>query len=92
MISCCALLQLLLGNIGRPAAGSSPSAATPRSRARPTSPRCTTRSTATSPPRREEEARDAREYLETEKKKTGYWSKKPAFLVSYLKSMYGAPP
>jgi len=34
MIGCCALLQLLLGNIGRPVAGSWPSAGTPRSRAR----------------------------------------------------------
>ncbi len=43
-----AILQLLLGNIGRPAGASSHCAGTPASRARPTSRRCTTSCRATS--------------------------------------------
>ena len=42
MIRTAAILQLLLGNMGRPGAGSWRCAATPRSRARPTSRRCMT--------------------------------------------------
>jgi len=46
-IGCCALLQLLLGNIGRPGAGVMALRGMPRSRARPTFPRSTTRFTGT---------------------------------------------
>jgi formate dehydrogenase major subunit len=90
MIGCCALLQLLLGNVGRPGGGIMAlrgHASIQGSTDIPTLyhsihgylP-------APSALKRHETLRD---YLTTETIPTGYWANTPKFLVSYLKSMYG---
>src|SRR5687768_11003008 len=90
IIGCCALLQLLLGNFGRPGAGImalSGHASIQGSTDVPTlyhsihgyMPHPTalkTHDTLT-------------DYLKTETLPTGYWANMPKFVVSYLKSMYG---
>ena len=78
MIRAAAILQLLLGNIGRPAAASWLCAATPPSRARPTSRRSTTCCPATCHSRRATcTTRRLQEYLDAETPTTGWWHNLP---------------
>jgi formate dehydrogenase major subunit len=90
MIGCCALLQLLLGNIGRPGGGILAlrgHASIQGSTDVPTlyhsihgylqAPSALARHAT------------LRDYLAAEAQPTGYWANMPKFLVSYLKSMYG---
>lgn len=90
MIGCCALLQLLLGNIGRPGGG----VVALRGHA-------TIQGSTDVPtlyhsihgympaPSALKKHGSLQEYLETETLATGYWANMPKFLVSYFKSMYG---
>ncbi len=91
VISCCALLQLLLGNIGRPGGG------VMALRGHATIQGSTDVPTlyhsihgymnAPSILKKHETLAD---YLKTETLATSYWANMPKFMVSYLKSMYGA--
>src|SRR2546430_1553656 len=91
MISCCALLQLLLGNIGRPGGG------VMALRGHATIQGSTDVPTlyhsihgymnAPSVLRKHDTLAD---YLRAETLATSYWANQPKFMVSYLKSMYGA--
>src|SRR5207253_199146 len=91
MISCCALLQLLLGNIGRPGAGVMAlrgHAAIQGSTDVPTLYHSIHGYlNAPSALRPHETLRD---YMAAETSPTSYYGNLPKFLVSYLKSMYGA--
>jgi formate dehydrogenase major subunit len=90
MIGCCALLQLLLGNIGRPGGG----VVALRGHA-------TIQGSTDVPtlyhsihgympaPSVLKPHRSLSEYLQNETLATGAWASMPSFLVSYLKSMYG---
>src|SRR2546425_3087161 len=90
-IGCCALLQLLLGNIGRPGAG------VMALRGHASIQGSTDIPTLyhsihgymnhPSALKRHDSLRD---WLLTETTPRGYWANTPKFLVSYLKSMYGA--
>ncbi len=90
MISACALLQLLLGNIGRPGGG------VMALRGHATIQGSTDVPTlyhsihgymaAPSILKKHDTLQD---YLATETLPTGYWANTPKFMVSYLKSMYG---
>jgi formate dehydrogenase major subunit len=90
MIGCCALLQLLLGNIGRPGGG------VVALRGHATIQGSTDVPTlyhsihgympAPSALKKHDTLGD---YLTTETLPTGYWANMPKFLVSYLESMYG---
>ena len=68
-----AILQLLLGNIGRPAAGSWRCAATPRSRAPPTSRRSTTPPRLHADAARRRARRPRRLHRQQHAAATGYW-------------------
>jgi formate dehydrogenase major subunit len=91
MISCCALLQLLLGNIGRPGGG------VMALRGHATIQGSTDVPTlyhsihgymnAPSVLKKHDTLAD---YLRAETLATSYWANQPKFMVSYLKSMYGA--
>src|SRR3989475_4415241 len=91
MISCCALLQLLLGNIGRPGAGVMAlrgHAAIQGSTDVPTLYHSIHGyMNAPSALRPHETLRD---YMAAETSPTSYYGNLPKFLVSYFKSMYGA--
>src|SRR5438874_5416044 len=91
MISCCALLQLLLGNIGRPGAGVMAlrgHAAIQGSTDVPTLYHSIHGyMNAPSALRPHETLRD---YMAAETSPTSYYGHLPKFLVSYFKSMYGA--
>src|SRR3989454_10349752 len=91
IISCCALLQLLLGNIGRPGAGVMAlrgHAAIHGSTDLPTLYHSIHGYlNAPSALRPHETLRD---YMAAETAPTSYCGNTPKFLVSYLKSMYGA--
>ena len=91
MISCCALLQLLLGNMGRPGGGIMAlrgHAAIQGSTDVPTLYHSIHGyMSAPSVLKKHDTLRD---YLGTETTPTGYWANHPKFMVSYLKSMYGA--
>jgi formate dehydrogenase major subunit len=91
MIGCCALLQLLLGNIGRPGAGVMAlrgHAAIQGSTDVPTLYHSIHGyMNAPSALRPHETLRD---YMAAETSPTSYYGNTPKFLVSYLKSMYGA--
>ncbi len=90
MIGCCALLQLLLGNIGRPGGGIMAlrgHASIQGSTDVPTLYHSIHGyMEAPSVLKQHDTLRD---YLATEAVATGYWANMPKFLVSYLKSMYG---
>ncbi len=91
VISCCALLQLLLGNIGRPGGGIL------ALRGHATIQGSTDIPTlyhsihgympAPSVRKRHDSLAD---YLRQETLPTSYWANMPKFMVSYLKSMYGS--
>src|SRR2546428_8293841 len=91
MISCCALLQLLLGTIGRPGAGVMAlrgHAAIQGSTDLPTLYHSIHGyMNAPSALRPHETLRD---YMAAETSPTSFYGNTPKFLVSYLKSMYGA--
>jgi formate dehydrogenase major subunit len=90
IISCCALLQLLLGNFGRPGGGIMAlrgHAAIQGSTDVPTLYHSIHGyMNAPSAVRPHETLRD---WLAVETTPTGYWANMPKFMVSYLKSMYG---
>jgi formate dehydrogenase major subunit len=91
MISCCALLQLLLGNFGRPGGGIMAlrgHAAIQGSTDVPTLYHSI--HGYMSHPSARKQHQSLRDYVLTETTPTGYWANLPAFMVSYLKSMYGA--
>jgi anaerobic selenocysteine-containing dehydrogenase len=93
MISCCALLQLLLGNMGRPGGGIMAlrgHAAIQGSTDVPTLYHSI--HGYMSHPSALKKHATLRDYLTTETQPTGYWANQPKFMVSYLKSMYGDPP
>src|SRR5206468_1254386 len=90
MIGCCALLQLLLGNMGRPGGGIM------AFRGHATIQGSTDIPTlyhsiqgymgAPSALRAHDTLQD---YLKTETLPTSYWSNQPKFMLSYLNSVYG---
>jgi len=89
-ISCCALLQLLLGNFGRPGGGIMAlrgHAAIQGSTDVPTLYH-SIHGYMSAPSVRKQHER-LRDYIALETPTTGYWANKPKFMVSYLKSMYG---
>jgi formate dehydrogenase major subunit len=90
MISCAALLQLLLGNIGRPGGGIM------ALRGHATIQGSTDVPTLyhsihgyMAAPSVQKKHDTLADYLKTETVPTGYWANTPKFMVSYLKSMYG---
>ncbi len=92
MIGCCALLQLLLGNIGRPGGG------VMALRGHATIQGSTDIPTLyhsihgymPHPSAAKAKKHDTlRDYLATETLAKSYWANMPKFMVSYLKSMYG---
>jgi formate dehydrogenase major subunit len=91
IIGCAALLQLLLGNFGRPGAGIMAlrgHASIQGSTDVPTLYHSIHGyMSAPSALKKHETLKD---YLLTETLPTGYWANQPKFMVSYLKSMYGA--
>jgi formate dehydrogenase major subunit len=90
MISCCALLQLLLGNMGRPGGGIMAlrgHAAIQGSTDVPTLYHSI--HGYMSAPSALKQHDTLRDYIATETPPTGYMANLPKFMVSYLKSMYG---
>lgn len=91
IISCAALLQLLLGNIGRPGGGIMAlrgHAAIQGSTDIPTLYHSI--HGYMSHPSALKEHETLEQYVRAETSPTGYWANLPKFMVSYLKSMYGA--
>jgi formate dehydrogenase major subunit len=90
MIGCCALLQLLLGNIGRPGGGIIALRGHATIQGSTDVPTLYHSIHGYMP---HPSALDAHEslknYLVSEMEPTGYWGNMPRFAVSYLKSMYG---
>jgi formate dehydrogenase major subunit len=90
MISCCALLQLLLGNMGRPGGGIMAlrgHATIQGSTDVPTLYHSIHGYMAAPTALKKHET--LQDYLATETLPTSYWANQPKFMVSYLKSMYG---
>jgi formate dehydrogenase major subunit len=91
IIGCCALLQLLLGNMGRPGAGIMALRG-----------HCSIQGSTDIPtlyhsihgymshPSAIKNHASLADWLAAETQPTGYWANTPKFMVSYLKSMYGA--
>jgi formate dehydrogenase major subunit len=91
MIGCCALLQLLLGNVGRPGGGVLAlrgHASIQGSTDVPTLYH-SIHGYMNAPSALKRHA-SLREYLGAEASATGYWANMPKFMVSYLKAMYGS--
>jgi formate dehydrogenase major subunit len=90
MIGCCALLQLLLGNIGRPGGGIMALRGHASIQGSTDIPTLYHSIHGYMPAFSSlKDHRTLREYLATEGVATSYWANMPKFLVSYLKSMYG---
>jgi formate dehydrogenase major subunit len=90
MIGCCALLQLLLGNIGRPGGGVMALRGHASIQGSTDVPTLYHSIHGYMPaPSALKRHGSLRQYLGTEASATGYWANMPKFLVSYLKSMYG---
>src|SRR5688500_7076867 len=90
IIGCCALLQLLLGNFGRPGAGVMAlrgHASIQGSTDVPTLYHSIHGYMAHPTALKKHDALS--DYLAAETVPTGYWANMPKFMVSYLKSMYG---
>ena len=90
MIGCCALLELLLGNISRPGGGIMAlrgHASIQRSTDVPTLYHSI--HGYMSHPSALKKHQTLPDYFKIEASPTGYWANMPKFLVSYLKSMYG---
>src|SRR5436309_6050493 len=91
VISCCALLQLLLGNVGRPGGGvlALRGHATIQGSTDVPTLYHSIHGYMTAPSILKKHDTLA-DYLKTETPATSYWANMPKFMVSYLKSMYGA--
>ncbi len=90
VIGCCALLQLLLGNIGRPGGGIMALRGHASIQGSTDVPTLYHSIHGYMPaPSGLKDHRTLRHYLATEGVATSYWANMPKFLVSYLKSMYG---
>jgi formate dehydrogenase major subunit len=90
MIGCCALLQLLLGNIGRPGGGIMALRGHASIQGSTDIPTLYHSIHGYMPaPSALKRHGTLREYLASEASATGYWANMPKFMVSYLKSMYG---
>jgi formate dehydrogenase major subunit len=90
MIGCCALLQLLLGNIGRPGGGVMALRGHASIQGSTDVPTLYHSIHGYMPhPSALKKHDTLHDYLMTEASATGYWANMPKFLVSYLKSMYG---
>src|SRR2546430_2718032 len=90
IIGCCALLQLLLGNFGRPGAGIMAlrgHASIQGSTDAPTLYHSIHGYLPAPSALKKHDTLD--DYLAAETVPTGYWANTPKFVVSYLKSMYG---
>jgi formate dehydrogenase major subunit len=91
IIGCCALLQLLLGNIGRPGGGILALRGHASIQGSSDIPTLYHSIHGYMPaPSALKNHSSLRAYLASEASATGYWANMPKFLVSYLKSMYGA--
>jgi formate dehydrogenase major subunit len=91
MIGCCALLQLLLGNIGRPGGGIMALRGHASIQGSTDIPTLYHSIHGYMPaPSALKKHETLQDYLATETVPTGYWANTPKFMVSYLKSMYGA--
>ena len=91
IIGCCALLQLLLGNIGRPGGGIMALRGHASIQGSSDIPTLYHSIHGYMPaPSALKGHSSLRAYLASEASATGYWANMPKFLVSYLKSMYGA--
>jgi formate dehydrogenase major subunit len=91
IIGCCALLQLLLGNIGRPGGGIMALRGHASIQGSSDIPTLYHSIHGYMPaPSVLKNHSSLRAYLTSEASATGYWANMPKFLVSYLKSMYGA--
>jgi formate dehydrogenase major subunit len=90
MIGCCALLQLLLGNMGRPGAGIMALRGHASIQGSTDIPTLYHSIHGYMPAPTALKKHDTlAEYLAAETLPTGYWVNTPKFMVSYLKSMYG---
>src|SRR5688572_3909386 len=90
IIGCCALLQLLLGNFGRPGAGIMALRGHASIQGSTDVPTLYHSIHGYMPAPTALKKHDTlRDYLATETLPTGYWANMPKFVVSYLKSMYG---
>jgi formate dehydrogenase major subunit len=90
MIGSCALLQLLLGNIGRPGGGIMALRGHASIQGSTDVPTLYHSIHGYMPhPSALKNHDTVRHYLRTEASAAGYWANMPKFLVSYLKSMYG---
>ncbi len=90
MIGCCALLQLLLGNIGRPGGGIMALRGHASIQGSTDIPTLYHSIHGYMPAPSALKKHDTlRDYLENETVPTSYWANTPKFMVSYLKSMYG---
>ncbi len=90
IIGCCALLQLLLGNIGRPGGGILALRGHASIQGSSDIPTLYHSIHGYMPaPSAIKDHGSLRAYLASEASATGYWANMPKFLVSYLKSMYG---
>jgi formate dehydrogenase major subunit len=90
VIGCCALLQLLLGNIGRPGGGIMALRGHASIQGSTDVPTLYHSIHGYMPAFSAlKEHGTLRDYLATEANATSYWANMPKFLVSYLKSMYG---
>lgn len=91
MIGCAALLQLLLGNIGRPGGGIIALRGHATIQGSTDVPTLYHSIHGYMPhPSALEPHETLKSYLAHEMEGTGYWANMPKFLVSYLRSMYGA--
>jgi formate dehydrogenase major subunit len=90
IIGCCALLQLLLGNIGRPGGGILALRGHASIQGSSDLPTLYHSIHGYMPaPSALKDHGSLRAYLASEGSSAGYWANMPKFLVSYLKSMYG---
>jgi formate dehydrogenase major subunit len=90
IIGCCALLQLLLGNFGRPGAGIMALRGHASIQGSTDVPTLYHSIHGYMPHPTALKRHDTlRDYLSAETLPTGYWGNMPKFVVSYLKSMYG---
>ena len=91
IIGCCALLQLLLGNFGRPGAGIMALRGHASIQGSTDVPTLYHSIHGYMPAPTALKVHDTlTDYLTAETLPTGYWANMPKFVVSYLKSMYGA--
>ena len=90
VIGCCALLQLLLGNMGRPGGGIMALRGHASIQGSTDVPTLYHSIHGYMPhPSGLKDHGTLRDYIATEANATSYWANYPKFLVSYLKSMYG---